>query len=470
MSTGPFTDLREYMTALEDRGLLHRVTAPVDWDLEIGAIQRIVFDRFGPALLFTAVRDSSIPLASGLMATPERYALGIGCEPTMRAIIEKIRDIAGTMLEPRLVDRAACQENVIQGDDIDLFSLPVPKWHEHDGGRYLGTLGLVITRDPETGRRNIGIYREQITGPNKLALCATQQTGIIFRKYQRLGQPMPVVTAVGVDPCTLAASVLPLPLDDDEFAAAGGFLGEPLELVRCVTQDLEAPANAEFVFEGEIHPDAPLIDEGPFGEYAGYYGDPTKQPEVTITAITHRNDPVFVGTLEGAPPTESRMLQVACNSAMLARRFQTMKTPGVKDVYLTDMGCASYFTIVSLSAHHHQGYTRQVMEQAWAYDSESKWIIVVDDDIDIYDRGQVEWALATRVQPHRDIWITPNNQPAFALDPSIAPENRGGLGGVRGSRIGIDATTKFKGFEFGRLERATNIEPVLERWDELGIP
>jgi UbiD family decarboxylase len=460
------------MAALEERGLLHRVTAPVDWDLEVGAIQRVVFDRQGPALLFESVRDSSIPLLSGLVGTPERYALGIGAEPSMRAIIERVREASTEIVEPVLIDGGPCQENVLRGDDVDLFSLPVPKWHDLDGGRYLGTLGLVIVRDPETGVRNVGIYRLQLLTRNTLALCATQQTGQIWRKYQRLGIPMPVATVVGVDPCTLAASVLSAPLGHDELWTAGALRGKPVELVRGVTQDVEIPAGAEFVFEGEVAVDAPLVDEGPFGEYAGYYGLPEKHPEMRITAVTHRNDPIFQGTLEGAPPNESRMLQIPGSSAMMAQRFRSMRTPCVKDVYMTDMGCVSYMLIVSLAQHPWHGYARQVMEQAWSYDFEAKWVIVVDDDIDVFDRGQVEWALATRVQPHRDIWITPDNQPGGFLDPSIDPahRNRAGPVGCRSSRIGIDATTKFKGFEFGELERPRTVDRALERWAELGIP
>lgn len=469
-ATGPYLDLREYLAALEHRELLCTVAAEVDWDCEVGAIARIMLDRHGPALKFTAVRDSPHALVTSVLATPERYALGLGCEPTMRAIIEYVSSGANRPITPVISGEGVCQEHVVPGDRIDLFSLPVPKWHELDGGRYLGTLGVVIARDPETGARNAGIYRQQIIDRNTTAIQATQQFGILMRKYRALGRPMPVATVIGLDPCTIMAACLQARLGEDELAAAGGLIGRPLELVRCVTQELEVPARAEFVFEGEIRTDAPLVDEGPFGEYTGYYGQATKSPEIHLTAMTHRSDPIFQGTLEGAPPSESTMLRVPGSSAALTNRLKSMRTPGVKDVYMTDMGCVSYMVVISIDRANYHGYVRQVIAQVWAHDIEAKWVIVVDDDIDVYDRGQVEWALATRVMPHRDIWITPPNQPGQDLDPAIPQHERSNELEVRASRIGIDATTGFKGFEFEAMARPQNTDAVLARWPELGLP
>lgn len=470
MTPSPILDLRQYLEVLDDRGLLCTVTAEVDWNLEIGTIARIMLDKRGPALHFTSVRDSRDSLVTGVLATPERYALGLGCEPKMGIIIEEVRKRSSRPIPPVLVANGLCQETVTNGEDIDLFRLPVPKWHDLDGGRYLGTLGVVIVRDPETGARNAGIYRQQVTSRAATAIQATQQFGIIMRKYAALGRPMPVATAIGLDPCTIIASCLQARLGEDELAAAGGLLGEPLKLVKCVSQDLEVPANAEFVFEGEIRTEEPFVDEGPFGEFAGYYGQPTKSPQIHLTAMTHRAQPIFQGTLEGAPPSESTMLRVPGSSAALADRLKSMKTPGVKDVYMTDMGCVSYMAVVSLERHNYHGYVRQVMQQVWAHDIEAKWVIVVDDDIDVFDRAQVEWALATRVMPHRDVWITPQNQPGQDLDPSLPRSERSNELEVRASRIGIDATTKFKGFDFEELARPHSTADVLRRWDELGLP
>jgi UbiD family decarboxylase len=471
-STGPFVDLRGYADALEERGLLCRVTAPVSADGEVGAIQRVLFDRSGPGVRFDDVDGSGVPLVPGLMATPERYALGIGCEPTMRAIIRRVLAAAQGPIPPVLVDRAPAQENVLRGGDIDLDALPVPRWHEQDGGRYLGTLGLVIMKDPDTGARNVGIYRQQIHSKDTLLLNATQQAGILLTKYKRLGRPMPIATVVGVDPCTLAASCIQARLGDDEFGMAGNLLGAPLEMVKCVTQDLEVPATAEFVFEGEIDPNGELIHEGPFGEYTGYYGLSTQAPQMKLTAVTHRDDPIFQGTLEGAPPSESTMLRLPGNVAgMWMRLGAAMKTPGIKDLYMTDMSCVSYMAIVALEKQYYFGHARQIMETIWASIPGAKWVVVVNDDVDIYDRGQVEWAMATRVQPHRDIWVTPQNQPGINLDPAIHPDDRV-YPNVRTSRVGIDATVDFKGYQFEPLARPGRqlTEQVLARWSELGLP
>lgn len=470
--TGPFVDLRSYLDALEQRDLLVRVDAPVDWDLEVGAIQRVLFDRGGPAPYFTAVRDASCPLVSGVMGTPERYALGISCEPHMRAIIDKVLAACRASIDPIEIDSGPCQENVLRDEAIDLFSLPVPKWHDEDGGRYLGTLGLVIVRDPETGIQNVGIHREMILSRDSLSLNATQQVGIILKKYQRLGRPMPIATVVGVDPNSLAATCVQARLGVDELSIAGGLLGRPVELVRCVTQDLLVPATAEFVFEGEVDPEAPLIEEGPFGEYAGYYGPATQAPEIKLTAVTHRDDPVFQGTLEGAPPNESTMLRLPGNAAALGVYLEGMKTPVVQDVYFTDMGCAEHTIIVSLKEQVYFGLASQVVSMIWSFDPVAKWVIVVNSDIDVYDRAQVEWALATRVQPHRDIWVTPPNQPGIPLDPSISPADSTGEYSkiARSSRVAIDATVDYKDFDFGTLSRPRTIPRVLERWDELGLP
>lgn len=467
----PFVDLRSYLAALEEREMLSRIPDEVDWDGEVGAIQRIAFDRGGPALFFESVKDSDVPLVSGVMGTLERYALGIGANAHMRDVIRRVLLAVQEPIQPTIVDGGPVHENVLTGSDIDVTKLPVPKWHELDGGRYLGTLGLVIMRDPETGARNVGIYREQILGPDTLALNATQQAGILLSKYRRLGMRMPVATVVGVDPATLAASCVQARLGDDEYGMAGRLLGKPLELVRCISQDLEVPATAEFVFEGEIDPNGELVDEGPFGEYTGYYGLRTRAPQIQLTAVTHRNDPIFQGTLEGAPPSESTMLRVPGSTAGVWMRLgAAMKTPGIKDVYFTDMSCVSYMAVVSLEKQYYFGHARNIMEVIWASVPGAKWVVVVNDDIDVYDRGQVEWALSTRVQPHRDIWVTPQNQNGINLDPAINPVDRV-YPNVRTSRVGIDATVDFKGHDFEPLARPSEarLEAARQRLEELGL-
>ncbi len=465
-----YDDLRSFLDALETRGLLRRVRAEVDWNLEIGTIQRKVFDREGPALLFERVRDHDLPLVSGVMGTFERYALGLGCPHDLRAILRHVRDAAKRPIPPVLVPHGACQQHVRTGAAIDVGVFPTPLWHRLDGGRYIGTLGLVVTKDPETGVRNVGIYREQILGPDRLALNATQQVGTLWQKWRRAGKPMPVATVIGVDPCTLAASCIQGRLGDDEFELAGALRGRPLELVRCATLDLEVPATAEIVLEGEIAPDGELVPEGPFGEFTGYYGVGTKSPVVQLTAITHRDRPILQGTLEGAPPSESTVLRTVAHTAGGWAKLERMLFPGIKDFYITDMSCANFITLVSIERPYYHGQVRQLIEAIWANIHVAKWVIVVNDDIDIFDRRQVEWALATRVLPSRDIWITRQDQPGTNLDPAIEPWNRE-YPNIRGARIGIDATEDFKGYEFPPQTRPSPEEyaRVEARWAEYGL-
>jgi UbiD family decarboxylase len=465
-----FDDLRSFINVLEERNLLRRVGAEVDWDLEIGVIQRRVFDRSGPALLFERVRGSRWPLVSGVLGTPERYALALSCDAQMKSIIRTVQAASAKPVPPTLVEGGACQENVDTGGSIDVLKFPVPKWHRLDGGRYIGTLGLVITKDPDTGVRNVGIYREQILSRNRLGLNATQQVGTLWQKWRRQGKSMPVTTAIGVDPCTLAASCVQAPLGVDEFGISGALRGSPLRLVRCVSQALEVPATAEIVLEGEIPPDADLLDEGPFGEFTGYYGNLTKSPVINLTAVTYRNQPILQGTLEGKPPSESTTLRSVSHSAGAANRLGRMNLPGVRDVYITDMSCANFMVIVSMEKQFYFGHARQVIEALWANMHVAKWVIVVNDDIDVFDRRQVEWAISTRVAPHRDIWVTGQNQVNTNLDPAAHPDDRN-YPNVRGSRIGIDATVDFKGFEFPPETQPSPEEfaKVDARWREYGI-
>lgn len=466
-----FDDLRAFLSLLEGRGLLRRVRAEVDWDLEVGAIQRRIFDREGPALLFERVRGHQWPLVSGVLGTPERVALALGCEPEPRKMITVLRDATENPIPPERVDKGVCQQNVDRGAAIDVLKFPTPKWHRLDGGRYIGTLGLVITKDPETGRSNAGIYREQILGPNRIALNATQQVGTLWQKWRRAGRPMPVATAIGVDPATMIGSLVQAKLGDDEFAIAGALRGKPLGLVRCVSQDIEVPANAEIVLEGEISPDGELVQEGPFGEFTGYYGLETMSPVINLTAITYRDAPILQGTLEGAPPSESTSLRTLTHSAGAWAKLDRMGIPGLKDVYITDMGCANFMVIASMQRQFYFGHARQIIAAIWANIHIAKWVIVVNDDINIYDRRQVEWALATRVAPYRDIWVTPQNQPGTNLDPAIAPDDRH-YPTIRGSRVGIDATEDYKGYEFPPQTRLSpeEIARVDARWHEYGLP
>ncbi len=467
-----YKDLREFLARLEKEGLLCRVSDPVDWNLELGAVMRKVFDTGGPAILFENVKDSPYSLISGAMYTYKRYGLAIGCEGDLRSILHKTHQAVENPIPPVTVNGGPCQENVHTGKDINLYDLPVPHWSEADGGRFIGTLGVIVTRDPDTGKRNVGIYRQQLFSKNEIGLLATQHIGVIFQKYQAMGEPMPIATAIGVAPEVLAASVVQTPYGQDEFAVAGSFRGDPLPLVKCKTLDLEVPATAEIVLEGHVNPNpAEWKDEGPFGEFPGYYGGvKMPRPTILLSAVTHRHNPIFQGTLEGAPPNESSTIRTIGHTLGAWRKLNLMGVPGVKEVHMTDMGCANFWVVVSLERQYYGGNARQVMEGIWATMSNAKWVIVVDQDIDVFDRGQVEWALSTRVQPHRDIYITPPNEMGTQLDPSIDPVRRP-YPRAQTSRIGIDATLQFKGFEFPAMSRPGDalMKTITEKWSGKGL-
>ena len=468
----PYNDLREFIDRLEKEKELVRVRAQVDPDLEIGAIMRKVFDKRGKAILFENVKGHEMPLLCGAMDTYKRYGLGIGCQPHPREILKKNLAAMRNPIPPIMVEKAPCQEIVLTGPEVDLNVFPVPKWNLLDGGKYIGTLGLVMVKDPQTGWRNMGIYREQIHGRNTMGLLATQQVGVILTKYRDLGKPMPVATVIGADPAILATSCFRMALGADELGAAGGLRGEPVQLVKCKTVDMEVPAAAEIVIEGEIPPDAESWQvEGPFGEFSGYYGNVVDRlPTIHVKAIAMRRNPIFQGTLEGKPPSESTTLRTLGHSIGMWQRMEEARIPGFKELWITDMGCANFMTVIALDKQYYSGNARQAIMAYWGMTHIGKWVIVVDADVDIFDGGQVEWALATRVQPHRDIIITSDRDPGTNLDPSIPPEIRP-YPYTRSSRIGIDATTQFKGHDYPPLVTHSPelMKKVERRWEEYGI-
>lgn len=465
-----YQDLRGFVAELERRGLLSRVKKEVDWHLEIGAIMKRVSDTGGPAVLFERVKGSEIPLLSGAMGTYERYAAGIDSANDVRSILAKILAAIGKPIPPVAVTDGVCQERILTGKEIDLYRFPTPHWHPLDSGRFIGTLGVVITRDPETGQRNVGIYREEILDRDKTGLLAAQNAGMTVQKYRARKQPMPIATCIGVDPAVLAASCVQLPPGEDELGMAGTLRGKPVEMVQCKTIDLQVPASSEIVLEGSIPADdSRWLEEGPFGEFTGYYGgDRMKRPTIYLSAVTHRDRPIYQGTFEGAPPNESAVLRTIGHTAGLWEKLKKTGVPGIKEVFLR--GCASFIAIISLDRQYYGGHARQVIDAAWAVAGGIKWAIVVDGDIDIYDWEQVEWALSTRVQPHRDIVISDERERGIHLDPSIPPEVRP-YPVSQSSRIGIDATTQFKGFPWPEPVRPTEetVAAVKARWKEYGI-
>ena len=292
-----YRDLRGHIDKLEQEGELQRIKVEVDWDVEISAIMRQVFKQNGPACLFEKVKDSRFSVFSGSLFRHKKYALSIDAPPNLRDMIQRVLHCMNNPIDPVMVNSGPCKENIDMGDKIDLGIFPVPRWHHLDGGKYIGTLGAVITKDPETGIKNVAVYRQQMQGKNKVGINPEQQGGIHLRKYRTMNKPMPVATCIGVPPSVLAAALTKAPYGQDELGIAGAIAGEPIPLVKCETVDLEVPANAEIVLEGVILPQE-RKPEGPFGEHTGYHGGPVRmRPIFKTTAILHRNDPIFRGCL-----------------------------------------------------------------------------------------------------------------------------------------------------------------------------
>jgi 4-hydroxy-3-polyprenylbenzoate decarboxylase len=477
-------DLASFVRFLEQRGQLKRITREVDANLEISAIAQQVMRAGGPALLFERVVGSRFPLLINTYATRQRVSWSLGVadlDEHARAILDLVRSQPPTGLmdklrmlpklarvasaTPKTVRTAPCQQ-VIESD-VDLGALPILTTWPGDGGPYI-TLPMVITRDPDKGTRNVGCYRMQVYDKRTTGMhWQLHKTGRRhMRRYKELGQQrMPVAVALGGDPVLPYAATAPLPDGIDEFLFAGFLRRKPVEMVRCKTIDLEVPASADFVLEGYVDVDE-LRREGPFGDHTGYYNEVERFPVFTVERMSLRPDPIYHSTYTGKPPDEPAMLGVALNEIfvpLLAKQF-----PEIVDFYLPPEGC-SYRLAVASMRKQYPGHAKRVMFGIWSYLRQfmyTKFIIVVDDDIDVRDWKQVIWAITTRVDPARDTLIA-ENTPIDYLD-FASPVS--GLG----SKLGIDATNKWPGESARRWGTPIAMdEKVRARidamWSELGL-
>jgi 4-hydroxy-3-polyprenylbenzoate decarboxylase len=309
-----YQGLRDWITEIEKADLLKRISAKVDWDLEVSAISRRVTDQEGPALLFENIKDyeNSICkkiLVNGLGSRKQMaLALNLPLESSYRDIVRHIKDRLELRVDPVKLTTGPVKENIIKGDEVDLYQFPVPKYNSLDGGRYINTRGHVVTMDPDTGEMNVGIYRGMIGDDNRsipVLMQRSQHWGLHFTKYEKRGEPMPVAVALGCDPILMiCASTAVRHPGCSEYDVAGGLYGEPLELVKCETSDLWVPASAEIIIEGKIDPDPATYQmEGPFGEFTGFYGGAQQpKPTIKVECITYRNDPIFHGGPVGISP------------------------------------------------------------------------------------------------------------------------------------------------------------------------
>ena len=468
-----YNDLQEHLTRLESLGKLHTIEKRVDPAWEVAAVTRHVFDRYPwasrPALRFNCVGNSEFPLVVGAIGgSPTIYGQALcTSEDKITSVWEKAQR---EPVDPVMVRTGLCKEVITRGEDVDVCILPHPVWTPgEDPGPFI-TAGLFGSKDPENGSRNLGTYRLQVKGPRRLGVYigSAQHGARHVRKYEALGKDMPVAITLGADPAVVLASVTKVPYGTDEYRVAGGLRGEPVPLVKCETVDLEVAANAEIVLEGVIRHGV-REEEGPFGEFSGYMSTGGLSVVIDLTCMTRRRHPVYHAFLSQMPPSESSCIRSLSRSAALFHHLRHVLGLPVTDVYFTESGGSGTMVVIAMRKE----YPEQVKEVAWGtwslMNKEGKFTIVVDDDIDIRNSFQVEWAIGFRVQPTRDIFMVDGVVPT-GVDPSTAPADVPQHDRLRkvGSKILIDATRKHKYPPAARVPRQY-IEAVMGQWREYGF-
>ena len=485
-----YKDLRDFIHQLEAKGELVRISKEIDTDLEMTEIADRTLRAGGPALLFENPKNHTMPVLANLFGTPERVAMGMG-QNSVEALRE-VGKLLAYLKEPeppkglkdlwqklpvfkqvlnmpaKTVKKAPCQEVGISGEEVDLTQIPVQRCWPGDVAP-LVTWGLTVTRGPHKKRQNLGIYRQQVIGKNKLIMRWLSHRGgaLDFREWCQThpGEPYPVSVALGADPATILGAVTPVPDTLSEYAFAGLLRGDKTEVVKSISNDLQVPASAEIVLEGYIAQDE-TAPEGPYGDHTGYYNEVDDFPVFTVTHITHRKDPIYHSTYTGRPPDEPAILGVALNEVfvpILQKQF-----PEIVDFYLPPEGCSYRMAVVTMKKQY-PGHAKRVMMGVWSFLRQfmyTKFVIVCDDDVNARDWNDVIWAITTRMDPARDT-VMIENTPIDYLD-FASPVS--GLG----SKMGMDATNKMPGEtdrEWG--EPIVMDEAVKKRvddiWDELGI-
>ncbi len=463
----PYKDLRDFINRVEQEGELSRVKVEVDLNYEVGAICNKNFDIGGlersKALLFEKPKGYTTPLVVNIFGTIKRCCMAIDTTPERftQEWIERTKN----PIEPVIVDHGPCKENIHTGDEVDLFELPIPIWNEKDGGSYI-TLPHQISKDPETGQRNVGIYRAQLHDKRTLGIWAAsyRHINVQWRKAHLKGESFPVAIAIGVDPAiTLAANATPL-YGVDELAIAGGLRGMPIEMVRCETIPLEVPASAEWVLEGEVRPNA-LRREGPFGEAAGYYGGTAEREFIEIKAITHRDNPIHQAVYLRKPPNELLSL-MRCFEAETIRHCPL---PGLLKLNFPEGGCTGAIAIASIKkTFDGQGKMMGMAILGMEAGKVTKIVIIVDEDVDPFNLNDVLWAMSTRFQPERDVEII-KDVTGWGLDPSIPRASRES-GTMFTSKMIIDTTKPVKEpFPEVITPKKEIMEKVEREWGKYGI-
>jgi 4-hydroxy-3-polyprenylbenzoate decarboxylase len=480
-----YKDLREFVRALEKAGELKRVRVEIDPELEIAEITDRVSKANGPALMFENVRGHSIPVLINALGTRKRMLMALGVEDygeiteriveltdvkSPQGLIEKVKMLPrladlGKMF-PKIVKDGPCKEVILNESKLSLLDLPIIKCWPEDGGKFI-TMPLVFTKNPETGKRNCGMYRMQVYDERTTGMHwqIHKHGAQHFRNLKRGGGGrLEVGVAIGADPISVFAAIMPLPEDLDEMMIAGFLRGEPVELVKCETVDVEVPASAEIVLEGYVDT-SELRTEGPFGDHTGYYSLEDQFPVFHLTCITHRKKPVYQTIIVGKPPQEDCWMGEAIERIFLPlmqRQFSE-----VVDYHMPFAGIFHNLMIVSIKKNY-PGHARKVMNGIWSLPQAmfTKCIIVVDDDTDIRDLNQVAWRVLNNIDPERDIQFMFG--PIDQLDHSARLPNYG-------SKMGIDGTRKWKSEGFDRpwpreIEMTAEVKSRIDQlWSKLGF-
>jgi 4-hydroxy-3-polyprenylbenzoate decarboxylase len=485
-----YNDLRDFISQLRERNLLKQIAYPVSPELEMTVVSDRVLRAAGPALLFTNPQGYKTPVLTNLFGTPERVALGMGADS-----VQSLREVGKLLaalkepeppkgfkdaftklpllkhamhMAPKYLSNGICQQYVWEKDEVDLNQLPIQRCWPGDVAPLI-TWGLVTTKGPDQSRENMGIYRQQVLDRNHLIMRWLSHRGgaLDYQAWQKTfpGERFPIAVTLGADPATILAAVTPVPDTLSEYAFAGLLRGQRTQLVKCIGNDLHVPAQAEIILEGYLEPgnDAP---EGPYGDHTGYYNEVEQFPVFTVERITHRPDPIYHSTFTGRPPDEPAILGVALNEVfipLLQKQF-----PEIVDFYLPPEGCSYRMAVVTIKKQY-PGHAKRIMMGVWSFLRQfmyTKFVIVCDDDINARSWQDVIWAITTRMDPIRDT-VMIDNTPIDYLD-FASP-----IAGL-GSKMGLDATTKWKGEtqrEWGVpiVMDSTVNDKVDKYWNELGL-
>ncbi len=494
-----FGDMRGWMDALRAQGELQEIDAEVDWNIELGTIMRLAQGPgTGKALLFNNIKDYNKPttrcrrIFGSSLNSYRRIAMMLGLPPDThpRELVKIARTILTGAIPPKIVDTGPVKQNILKGDDIDLYAFPAPWWNRVDGGRYLQTYGGCVSRDPETGVMNVGTYRGMVADKTHMPILMwrAQHLGQHVTTWENGGAAeMPIAIAMGWEPSLAFTAGSPVPKGICEYDVIGAIRGAPVELVKCESHDLLVPASAEIVIEGFLGIDPKTyVMEGPYAEFTGYVaGDAAPKPTIRVTCITHRNDPILRGTIEGSMPGSYSENAVTSSIMRAATAWNVLDRAGVPGI--TDVWCPPVQAGINLLIRMKQSYRNQAKQAANAIWGSSaahvryKHITVVDDDIDIHDYAAVDWAIANRVNAGEDDVIIMPSTFGLGLDPSVRKRDRNPalFGTGKWNRVLIDATMNLDydpdpdlgGARFPPTvwPEKTDLDKAYARWSELGL-